>query len=67
VGAALARCASLVLRSGNDSDCRLPKSQGATDKDYTAGFDVAIDRERRGLALPPEPSKCSAKALWVLR
>src|ERR1700756_5746876 len=27
---------------------------GATDRDYTAGYDIAIDRERRGLPPPPE-------------
>jgi hypothetical protein len=37
---------------------------GATDQDYIAGHDIAIDRERRGLAPPPEVQLPPWNSYW---
>ncbi|HEY2423126.1 MAG TPA: hypothetical protein VGH55_03425 [Chthoniobacterales bacterium] len=52
----VAPCWFYILATIAIAGCLNPNfmTGGATDKDYTAGFDVAIDRERRGLVPPPE-------------
>jgi hypothetical protein len=53
----------LVLGCGA---CERPNymTGGAQDSSYTAGFDEAIDRERRGLAPPPEVQLPTWDVYW---
>ena len=37
---------------------------GATDKDYTIGYDIIIKRERRGLPPPPEQPLPTWNSYW---